>query len=265
MVTDFLKQYGILLVAIYGVIQVWLIAIWKNYFRKGNIVIFKTGKLEIGFGTFGPSLAINGTLGAEYKDFFVSEIYLNVTRCTDQSTHKFYWTALRPNQLTLGPSTPITVEIPSAFIVKPDFPYRFHIFFSDRESQNEIQPSLMKVKTEWNEFIIGKQEDILDLMRDYTVSREQLIEHLYDKEFSKQSGVFKEAWDILSRKNYWEPGDYNVDLIVDSHKPRAEFSDSFMFTVSDRAFENLRLNAVATLREICTGKVTYFFEFADFE
>lgn len=265
MFTDFLKQYGILLIAIYGVIQIWLIAIWKNYIRKGTIIIFKSGKLEIGFSNFGPTLAINGTLGAEHKDVFVSDIYMKVKRCKDNSTHKFNWTALRPNQLTLGASTPITLEIPSAFIVKPDVPYKFHIFFADRETQNEIQPYLTKVITEWNDFVLGEQKTILKLMKDYTTSRDLAIEHLYDNEFSKNSKAFNEAWDVMNRNNYWEPGVYEIDLIVNSHKPSTEFKDNFKFELSEGAFKNLRLNSIATLREICTGKANYFFEFVNFE
>ena len=265
MFTDFLKQYGTLLIAIYGVIQIWLIAIWKNYIHKGKIIIFKSGKLEVGFSNFGPTLAINGTLGAEHKDVFVSDIRMEIKRCKDNSTHKFNWTALRPNQLTLGASTPMTFEIPSAFIVKPDVPYRFHIFFSDRDAQNEIQPYLTNVITEWNNFILEKQEAILQLMKDYTVSRDLIHEHLYDNEFTKSSKTFNDAWDVMNRNNYWEPGDYEIDLIVNSHNPSTEFKDSFKFKISQGEFESLRLNSIATLRELCTGKVNYFFEFVKFE
>jgi len=60
----FFKENGILLLAIYGVVQVWIIALWKKYIKKGKIRIFETGSLEIGYSAFGPTIAVNGTLRA---------------------------------------------------------------------------------------------------------------------------------------------------------------------------------------------------------
>ncbi len=90
----FAKEYGTLIIAVYGVIQVWLIAIWKKVFqKKGKIDIFETGALEIGFGAFGPTIAVNGTFQALKKNVFVTSIYIDLTRLRDAARHKFEWTA----------------------------------------------------------------------------------------------------------------------------------------------------------------------------
>jgi hypothetical protein len=221
--------------------------------------------LEVGFSSFGPTLALHGTLGADKKDVFISDIYLNVYRTKDNSTRTLTWTAIRPNKLNVRPSSQITLEIPSAFIIKTELPYKFHIFFSDKNIQNDIQPYLTKFLSEWQTFLYERQNLISKFMQDSPLSRDSIIDKIYDNDFSKQSKSFQEAWDILNRNNYWEPGTYEVELVVNAYKPSNKFTDNFKFEISQEAFEKLRLNTVATLREICIGKANYFFEYVDFK
>lgn len=125
----FLRDYGTLVLAAFAVVQVWLIAVWKHFVLSGRLGIFKTGRLEVGYSTFGPTVALNGTLRAERKTLFVREISLTVTRERDGSSHRFEWTAFRSTQLRIGSSDPVTLELPAGFNVSPEQPYRYHIFF----------------------------------------------------------------------------------------------------------------------------------------
>ena len=118
-ILDFLARYGTLIVAIYGVIQVWLIAIGKHFIWSGRLSIFKTGRLEVGYSTFGPSLALNGTLRGERKTVFVREINIDVMKQRDGSVHRFEWTAFRSTQLRIGATDPVTLELPAGFNVSP--------------------------------------------------------------------------------------------------------------------------------------------------
>lgn len=59
---EFIRSFGTLILVIYSIIQVWLIAFWKKYIRKGEIDIHETGTIEIGYGNFGPTVGLNGTM-----------------------------------------------------------------------------------------------------------------------------------------------------------------------------------------------------------
>lgn len=81
------------IVSFFLIVQVRLIALWKRYMKKGQINLYETGTVEIGYSTFGPTIGINGTLRAWNKDVFVRSIDLMVVREKDKS---------QPNRLLLS-------------------------------------------------------------------------------------------------------------------------------------------------------------------
>jgi hypothetical protein len=264
-VKEFIEKYGVLIIAVYGVVQVWLIALWKNIIRTGRISIFQSGKVEVGFSNFGPTIAINGTLLAKHKDVFISDISVNIQKVRDGSSHKFKWTAFRSPQFKLGKADSITLEIPSGFIVKTDSPHRFQIFFSDNKTQDEITPSLIDVEKDWRDFLKKKDDEIKKAITEIGVTYGAVAEGLYNNEFIKLSVSHQKAWDVLSRKNYWEEGQYSCKIIVTASMPNKVFESPFEFHLDNSEFEKLRLNAVATLRELTTGATIYSFAYVDFK
>ena len=260
---DFAKSYGALIVAIYAVLQVWLIALWKRFFWVGRLSIFRTGRLEIGFGTLGPTLALNGTLRVERKDLFVSGISLEIVKERDNSKHVFEWTAFRPPQIQIGKSEGITLELPSGFNVRVDHPHRYNIFFSDRKTQAELENNLLQVRNEWHAFLKSKEDIILHMTKE-GLSSALIVDTLYDADFSKNSKAWQQAWELLTRKNYWEEGKYHLKMVVQTSSPDKRFSSEWGFELSDTSFSTLRLNSIPTLREVCFSKADYFFHFAEY-
>jgi hypothetical protein len=247
-VNDFLKTYGTLIVAGYAVIQVWIIALWKKYFRKGKLSIFKTGQIEIGYSNFGPAIALAGTLRAEFKPVFISEISLKLIRLKDTSTHKLEWTAFRSSQLRTS-KEPISLDLPSSFNVSLEQPHRYNIFFSDRKVQNELTPFLNSTSEEWNKFITSKI--VLTASPNTILTPRGLIERKDFDEFTRSNNSFHDAWDQLQRKNYWEEGEYQVTMAISAPSFPKEFAETWKFTLSKQQSENLRLNSVVTLNELC--------------
>ncbi|TAJ27065.1 MAG: hypothetical protein EPO64_05840 [Nitrospirae bacterium] len=261
---SFILKHGTLMLAIYGVVQLWLISLWKNFIRIGKVSIFKTGRLEISYSNYGPTLAVNGTLRAQRKDVFVKDISITVTKERDGSTHLLEWTAFRSPQLRLSQTDPIALELPSGFIVRADQPYRYHIFFSDRKTSSELEPLLLEVHGAWQKYLSAKQNEIAESLKTKGIGYDITVEHLYNNDFSRNSTEWQKAWDLLNRKNYWESGSYRMRMIVKTASPNKTFSEEWRFTISEQSFESLRLNAVATLREICLRKVDYFFAYPEY-
>lgn len=262
---DFIKNYGTLIIAIYGVVQVWIMGIWNRYFRKGTLEIHKTSKLEVGYSNFGPTIALNGTLRAKNKNIFVSNAQITIRRMSDNSTRIFNWTAFRSPQIKIGKTEPITLEMPSGFIVNIDSPYRFHIFFSDYDTQKELEPYLIKVNNAWTTFLNDKKEELTKASSEKDTNINNYIEYLFNSEFIKTEVTFNEAFDILNRKVYWEPGEYEADLIFTSDAKGTSVKDIWKFKITKDDFEKLRLNSISTLSELCLGSINYNFIYPEYE
>ena len=261
---EFLKDYGTLIIAVYGVIQVWIIAIYKKFFRKGKLSIYRSGKIELGHSNFGPTMGINGTIVAVDRDVFVSNILLKVKRLQDNSIHIFYWTTFRPPVINIRNPELVTLELPSGFIVKPDSPHRYNIFFSDRIVQEELAPFLTTLQQEWSRFLIDKNLHIQGLIKTGE-TYQSVLERLFYADFSKTSQSSAQAWDVLRRKVFWEAGEYVATMEVYTDRPVRIFKDEWGFSVDSVSFENFRINAVATIREICLREAHYNFAYLDYK
>src|SRR5437660_1351433 len=66
--------------AIVALVQPWLIALWKKFLLRGRIRAYPSANIEIGFSTFGPTVALQGTLHASHRDIFVTSAGMVVTR-----------------------------------------------------------------------------------------------------------------------------------------------------------------------------------------
>lgn len=262
---NFLREYGTLLLALYGIIQVWFISLWKNVLRTGKLSIYETGRLEVGYSNFGPTIALNGTLCTQRKNLFVSNISLFLTKNRDQSTHTLEWTAFRSSQLRIVPTDPISLELPSGFIVRIDQPHRYHIFFSDKQTRSELEPVLIDVRKEWQEYLNSKKQHIYDIVMNAKIEEKIVIQSIFEKEFYLSNEKAKKAWDLLNRKNYLENGSYRLKMIVKTSNPSKSFTAEWLFDLSEDEFQILRLNSVSTLRELCLGEVNYFFAFPEYK
>ncbi len=259
-----IEQWGTLAIAVYGVIQVWLIAIWRR-FSAGRITIFKTGHIEIGFSNFGPTIGLNGTLRAKHKDAFVSDISLVVKKQSDGATHSFEWAAFRSPQISNVGGSSVSLELPSGFNVLPSQPYRYNIFFSDRATQDTLSPALIAVRKEWQDLLISRRDQIVAQAQEENSDTDSILSLLYDNEFCDQSEAYRNAWDLLTRANYWSSGEYELAMAVKTASPDRKYDEQFCFSISDVEFEELRLNAVATLREACLNVSNYRFAYAQYQ
>jgi hypothetical protein len=251
------KEYGTLFIAVYGVIQVWLIFIWKKFSQKGKIQIFETGVLEIGYSAFGPTIAVNGTFQALRKNVFVSNVYIELLRLRDRAHHKFEWTAFRSTQISLVQPRQISLELPAGFIVRVDQPYRYQIILNDKQTQLELEQYLLALRRAWQSYLLTKQNEITLSLRNGAFTNETILQHLYNTDFSKNSQENQAAWEMLQRKNYWEPGSYLIKMVVETSNPTKTFYKHWQFELNDEACNSLKLNSIATLLELCTGIVNY--------
>ena len=244
---EFIKSYGTLILAIYGVVQVWLIALWKRYMRKGQINIYETGTVEIGYSTFGPTIGLNGTLRALNKDVFVRSIDLMVIREKDRSQHIFHWIAFRSPKIDIAGTQPISMEIPSGFLISPSSTHRFNIVFNDNDLFEDIRSIFNAYITEWYRVV-----DELTKIRPSSsgvFDREIFAEQIAIIDNFRKSKNHIDTYTAFDRKCYWEPGNYRLTINVRTSKPDRLFSNNYFFSINESDSRNLKLNVITMLEE----------------
>jgi hypothetical protein len=88
-----------------------------------------------------------------------------------------------------------------------------------------------------------------------------VIQYLYDNEFFLKDKKAQKAWDVLNRKNYLEGGSYRLSMRVKTSNPNKIFNAEWSFQLNEEESQLLRLNSIATIREVCFGKAIYFFAY----
>lgn len=248
-----------------ALIQVWAIALWRKY-RKGRVEIHESGTIELGYGTFGPSVALMGTLQAQHKDVFVKRATVTVVRLSDGSTHQLNWRAFRPRTISLAGHDNQELELPSSFLIQPAEPFRYNIVFVDDEFIAAHKDGVDPIQKEWYEF---KQEQLGELEAQNgegvkaVAEDPRTMEGLFS-EFSKTPEVVQ-AYSVLDRAFYWDPGEYSLSMSIECGEPDKTFTKNWYFTITDHDARTLRLNSVATIRAIC-GLNSYFgFAYAEYK
>ncbi len=251
----FLKEYWTQIAAIYGVIQIWLIWLYKKIFKNPKIEIFPANVIEIGYSYFGPTLGLYGTLNAVNKDVFISRVDLQVKRLRDNASYSFEWTAFRSNQFTMGNVSNIQLELPSGFIVSLSQPHRFNILFSDIERKNqEMMPLMRNVDSIWDarvQWALTQQPvpNSTDLFN-------QWVTPIAPK------GVL-DFYSGIERLCYWDEGRYLLTIVIQTENPANRFSFNRNFEISTEDSRRLRNNALSILKEMCAQQnVTYNFAFS---
>ncbi|MCJ7654341.1 MAG: hypothetical protein MUO97_03410, partial [Dehalococcoidia bacterium] len=225
-----------------------LIALWKNYIRRGKIVPYVTGFLEIGFSQYGPTLAIDGTLRGINRDVFVKSAKILLTNNNDSSKHEFEWLAFRPYRIPLVPTSAGEhfIETASGFMVTPNEPKRICIFFSDSQTRQEIQRHLNVASNAFWSLRLNFTYRVLDQIRLIDQSQVLEIRNRLADEY-RQDSRHVSAYTEIDRIFYWRPGTYTLELQIYSAKPDKTFSEKWVIQITQEQTQQLRLNTINML------------------
>ena len=163
-----------------------------------------------------------------------------VIREKDKAQHIFKWVAFRSPKIDLVGTQPVPMEIPSGFLVSPDLPYRFNIFFNDNKLFKDIRSIYNKYSSEC--YKVVKQLPVIS-------DQKKLIEDF------RKTKISLETHEALNRKCYWEPGDYSLAINVKVSKPDSIFTNNYSFSIKEDDSRNLRLNVITILEEPITNQL----------
>lgn len=246
--SEFFGAFGALILGFLAFAQFWIKILWDKYFRKGKINYYETGTIAIGYDHSGPTLYLNGTIRTLNKEVFIRTIDLLVIREKDKAQHIFKWSAFLSPIIDVSGSSPAPQEIPSGFMISPNFPHRFYILFRDRELFKDMTPSLNEYYSDWNKTAeeLGKiWPPFTNIPPNQTVSNQlsEIIERF------RKSKIHVNTYTALDRKCYWEPGDYQLTVNIKASKPDMTFTKSYRFSISEADSKNLKLNVISILEQ----------------
>jgi hypothetical protein len=231
--------------------QIWVIALVKRL-RKPTVEIYESGNIEIGFFNWGPTVGLLGTLRVLHKEIFVKTIQIRITRKKDGSAHLFNWRLFRSNTLFLDKGAPVTFEIASSFILRPEDSFKYNILFVDDAFIADINPKISHLSRKWADY---KKKRIKELEGQYQTDPGVLLDNpvvdelLYD-EFS-DAGAVTDVYTTVDRACYWETGEYTLAFLVKCARPDKPFSKCFTFELSEDDVRILRLNSIVIVRSLC--------------
>ena len=250
---DFLKIWGTLIIALFALIQPWILAIWKKVSWQQEVDVFETGSIEIGFSSYGPTVGLQGTLRSVHNDAFISSIKLHVVREKDRLQHTLDWGVFRSSAFPFN-TNDASFELCRSFLLSQQFPSTYNIQFWDRDTQNELGPLLEQTRSAWtNRCMTQGWQEIMKKVADAAGGADelhQLTRSLYS-EFSKEK-LHVDVYSAIQRLFYWEPGDYTLDMIVTTSRPRHKYKRRWKFELLAKDADSLRCNIIAAVDEACS-------------
>lgn len=214
----------------------------KSKLVRSRVETYVTGKIEIGFSNFGPTIGIIGTLRAINNDSFITNMKLIIKRVKDSATYNFEWLASRPLKIFPNASE---YEIAYSFLLQKNIAKQFSIFFSDTSTRQEM-----------DQYILNSIKSLDRIRQKYdTEPLAHMLQYNYQvgkETFEKIKQEYKtdndeiEAFSKLSKINYWKEGQYNLMLIINNSSGKSFIKD-WTFDLSKEDEKLLDFNIINIL------------------
>ena len=246
---EFLKQLVPLVPLVFALVALsnLVLAVISRIGKKPALSVYQAGAVEIGFGKFGPVIALLGTLRTQRAEAFITKIELLVLRPQDGFSRLLEWGALRPFfTLGFGSDRDIQVEMATPFSLKKDDVFKYNLVFVDEAFLTETSSLVARLRDKWRDF----NEENQAVREDAAGNRQQL------EEFFTQDTV-QDAARTLGELFYWEAGDYELELRIHESSLTTPRTFSFGFAMSQRDSEALRENVNSLIRQLCVKNVEF--------
>ena len=245
---DFLKDYGAHLLGFVALAQVWVIALWKKYLRKSTVEIHPAGTIEIGFGNFGPSISLLGTLRVRSRDVFVDEMRVQVTRMKDKAEKTLYWKAFRSNTISLTMNISESVEIARSFSVTTDIPREYNVFLASTDFASNYLAKIPHLRNAWRTFVTNTVQQNDPNLLSAALQDPNISGQFFEKFMSQNLAA--ELYELLNNDFFWHASEYRIDLTISCTNPTPDVATSWMLTLNEQDEKDLRLNIVSLIREL---------------
>jgi hypothetical protein len=257
------------IVAFAALVQPWLAAAWRRFFKAGTVDIYETGTFEIGFSAFGMTVAVTGTLRSRDRDMFIPAITVNLVKNGATKPRRFEWAGFRNAKAlfatTAGQSAEVSLEAPAGFMVSTAQPYRYNIIFTEPKTTDQLRPIFETFRKAWLDYFPNHSRlDLNAIASDPSAQTKVLNEmrRVY-QEFSATE-PYGNAFDSLNQLLVWEAGTYELVFQVHTAGPIRNYAETWTFSLTEDEVNSLRNNVSSILEEVVQLPLTagfYFFAY----
>lgn len=263
--SQFFSDYGGHIIGLVALVQVWAIALWKRVIARGTLTLYETASIETGFSTFGPTVALLGTLSASNHDVFVKRMKVRVIRSRDRAEHTFTWRAFRPSVITLGGGGAQTLEIAGSFLVTTNRAHQYNVFFASAVFAAQYEQYVQPLRDSWSSFVeqrIREVDENLVGQIARVLETPALSAELFNNFIG--AGHAKDLHTAISNDFFWHAGAYELEFTIETNGKPETFVRRWRYSLSAEDEGNLRLNVVTTIRELCNLPVVYNFAYKEY-
>ena len=214
----------------------FLQALYTKLFKRPKVTGYPVGDIEVGFGKFGPTIGLIGTLRSVNHDAFVSNVSLDLINSASGLTRSMTWRAFRPYSFGFVPDDSSTWEVASAFSLPVQIPFKYNIMFVDDAFLAAASPQVQDVRAHWEKAASG-------------VSDPARLEECFER-FIRQPEI-SAVMDRLREPFYWSSGKYEAVLNVHTSSPDKIHTKNFAFELKDVDVEGFKGNIARILRAVC--------------
>jgi hypothetical protein len=255
-------EWASFIIAVVALLQVWAIALWKRY-RPGQLAIYESGNIELGFSVFGPTISLRGSLRALHREVFVTSAKLRVVRLKDKAESNFSWRFFRPFSVDVSGKEDSTVDPVAGFALTPATSFKYHIFFASDAFVAEFQPSADKVRDEWPTFFSA---DLATHSPGKTGAQLPTGSVEFEASLGRYLNTAKPTalWAELNHSFFWQSGDYLLELKVSGEKLPKPATKLWRFAIAQTDSDSMRLNAIGILRALSGSSASYNFAYPEY-
>lgn len=199
----------------------------------GGLEFYQPDRIEVGYGLFGPVIAVGGSLRSKYGTIFLRTASLTVVRRSDKSTHHLLWKAFRKSNLADTSKTEI--EVPTALSIDESQAQRIEIVFSDEDVVARLEPLTRKFRAEFLQASGTKWPKGADIN---SKEFQDFAESFRPTGNSSSLQLFSKVQDEF----YWREGVYDLAIEFYLDKRKRPTVRRFKFVLSEDDEKLLRLN-----------------------
>lgn len=227
-------------VAVVALAQVWVIALWQKFFRRGKLEIHESRLIEIGYSNFGPTIRLLGTLRALHREAFVTRMVIDVVRKLDSARMSFDWRARCSTSFTSGQPEQTTMQVACSFLIPANSSQSYDLLFASEDFEARHITRFQAWIKDWHQRASNLPPDGADT--------KQSLDEAFDAFFRERQTT--EFYMQLERDFIWSGGEYTLQLKVEC-ADGMESSKSWQVTLPDEDARQLRLNIIGAMRGAC--------------
>lgn len=219
--------------------------------KRLRVSFHEAGRVEVGFGGFGPSIALYGAVHSSGISVLVRRITVELKHSHWDDPKVFSWTAFRSTNL-LGLTQ--NLEVASAFVCPSNTEKKLHVFFTDKSIGEKHASQFRIARAQFVRF--------QSTFRPTNAMSDMGGFQAFDAFSRQNAGLLRNLSESLRSGFYWVPGDYRMRICVSTAGPDVDFLTEYKFSLTDLDVQSLRDNVDKTVVELVSGQNMLQYDFA---